>query len=98
MSTIRITVLRKMCNVDLFDEYGQNLTPECDLVPDNAVFISQDYYMPEGFCPWAWADIHREVIALAMGANYPWSKQEGVVIACCTDGLRPVIFKLERLE
>ncbi|RLB26553.1 MAG: TIGR04076 family protein, partial [Deltaproteobacteria bacterium] len=29
---------------------------------------------------------------------YPWLKQKGVAIACCTDGLRPVIFKLERIE
>jgi len=25
-------------------------------------------------------------------------KEKGVVISCCTDGLRPVIFKLERIE
>jgi len=98
MSVIQITVLRKMCNHDLFDQYGQDMSRYCDLVPDDAVFISRDYYMPEGFCPWAWADIHRDLITLAMGGDYPWSKQAGVAIACCTDGLRPVIFKLERLE
>ncbi|MCK4693736.1 MAG: TIGR04076 family protein, partial [Anaerolineales bacterium] len=28
----------------------------------------------------------------------PWIKQSGTIITCCTDGLRPVIFKVERIE
>ena len=26
---------------------------------------------------------------------YPWNKKEGQTIACCTDGIRPVVFKIE---
>jgi uncharacterized repeat protein (TIGR04076 family) len=32
------------------------------------------------------------------GGSYPWIKQDRTAITCCTDGLRPVIFKVEMLE
>ena len=35
---------------------------------------------------------------LRQGGNYdPWV-EEGVAITCCTDGIRPVSFKLERID
>jgi uncharacterized repeat protein (TIGR04076 family) len=27
-----------------------------------------------------------------------WMKQENTMIACCNDGVRPVVFKLERID
>jgi uncharacterized repeat protein (TIGR04076 family) len=27
-----------------------------------------------------------------------WTKDDRVMIACCSDGTRPVIFKIERLD
>jgi len=53
--------------------------------------------MPPSFCSWAWADIQRDVAHLAIGGDFPWIKQRGIMITCCTDGLRPVVFKLERI-
>jgi len=52
---------------------------------------------PEGFCPNAWHDI-KEYVAVLMhgGSFYPWL-EENEMIRCCTDGLRPVIYRLERL-
>jgi len=53
----------------------------------------------EEFCAWAWANIHKEIIAIMSGGSLtPWVKQAGVAIACCTDGFRPVVFKIERVE
>jgi uncharacterized repeat protein (TIGR04076 family) len=46
--------------------------------------------MPEGFCGWAWADIQDKVWGMARGGA-------NVFVTCCTDGYRPVIFKLEKL-
>jgi len=54
--------------------------------------------MPEGFCSWAWADIQRDVAVLALNGNFPWVKDEGIGISWCTDGFRPVVFKLKRME
>jgi len=54
--------------------------------------------MPKGFCSWAWADIQRDVTVLALGGDFPWVKEKGVTFSSCTDGFRPVIFKLERMK
>jgi uncharacterized repeat protein (TIGR04076 family) len=55
--------------------------------------------VPEGFCAWAWANIHKEIVAIMSGGSLtPWVNQERVAIACCTDGFRPVVFKIERVE
>ncbi len=27
-----------------------------------------------------------------------WMKDENVMIACCSDGTRPVVFKIERID
>jgi uncharacterized repeat protein (TIGR04076 family) len=43
-------------------------------------------------------------VAIARGGNFnqglfeDWMKDDKSLITCCTDGIRPVIFKVERLE
>jgi len=98
MHEVKITVLKKLSNEDLIDKYGKNVKPECDLFKIGEEFIVKDLQMPKGFCSWAWADIQRDVIVLALGGNFPWVKEEGVMISSCTDGFRQVIFKLERIK
>ena len=53
--------------------------------------------MPEGFCGWAWRDVYKNVSVLAFGGDFPWM-EKGVAITCCTDGVRPVSFHMERLD
>jgi uncharacterized repeat protein (TIGR04076 family) len=96
-SSIRITVEKRLSNESLIDKYGFEVEPLCGAVQDDQEFIVENLQMPEGFCAWAWADIQRDVVTLALGGNFPWVKDEGVGISCCTDGFRPVIFRLERL-
>jgi len=61
-------------------------------------YVYHNYSMPEGFCPGAWRDIRESVSVLHLGGTfYPWL-EENEMIKCCTDGLRPVTFRLERLE
>jgi uncharacterized repeat protein (TIGR04076 family) len=42
--------------------------------------------------------MQKEIEHLIFGGSYPWFKDKGVTLSCCNDGLRPVIFKLERVE
>jgi uncharacterized repeat protein (TIGR04076 family) len=92
-----------MFNQDLVDAYsGENtlnkpLTPCPNYHEGQEFIVANDAKMPEGFCFWAWADIQRDVAAIMYGADIPWISKKGTMINCCTDGLRPVIFKLERL-
>jgi uncharacterized repeat protein (TIGR04076 family) len=101
MGKCRITVLKRTLNKDIAEQYavnGENISP-CDLLADNQEFIFDGYNYPEGFCSWAWADIQRDAALLANAdANPYWLNQKGTTITCCTDGFRPVIFKIERIE
>lgn len=53
--------------------------------------------MPEGFCSWAWADIQRDVLVVMSGGSISWFNRKNMSIVCCTDALRPVVFKIERI-
>lgn len=102
MAKTKITVVRRTVQQDLIDAHVGDAAPDfgaCDIFKDGQVFMLDDFpTIPEGFCDWAWADIQRDVIGVAMGADYPWINEPGLLISCCTDGLRPVIFKIERVE
>jgi uncharacterized repeat protein (TIGR04076 family) len=95
---VRITVLRKVKTGEILKDYGAStVTAECPAVKEGATYVSSAGRIPEGFCGWAWADMQRDIAVLAFGGDFPWIKKDGTMISCCTDGLRPVIFKLERV-
>ena len=101
MKKVKITVIRKEFYPDLAEEYltdGKEVGG-CPLLEVGDEFIFEgSAKIPEKFCPWAWIDIYRGVNALSAGASYdPWNNSKGVQILCCTDGIRPVVFKLEAL-
>jgi uncharacterized repeat protein (TIGR04076 family) len=102
MATCKITVVRRTIHRDLIDEYSSNTSESfglCERYGDGQEFLIEGFpEKPEGFCDWAWTDIHRDVVALMIGGNFPWMRQPGTAVTCCTDGLRPVIFKVERIE
>ena len=99
---IKITVLKKV----YFDDIAaENLSDEmkneghgiCNIFKEEQeFFLSNPDDMPKGFCPWAWADLHRDVVAMLTGSQMKWNK-DGVAISCCTDGYRPVVFRIERV-
>lgn len=97
-SDVKITVAKKLPTHEVFKEYADvEMQPTCNVIQDGKEYISKGMSMPEGFCSWAWSDIQRDVAHLAMGGDFPWIKKKGFMISCCTDGLRPVVFKLERI-
>ena len=96
-ASVKITVLKRLVLSDL-DKYKKEPSVACALFNDGQEFVSKGIQIPEGFCSWAWADIQRDVAVLALNGNFDWVKDEGIGISCCTDGFRPVIFKLERME
>ena len=51
-------------------------------------------------CGEAWDCISRYVYAALQGGAimHGWTNDERVMIACCNDGTRPVVFKLERVD
>ena len=97
---VRITVIKKTFNQDFVDQYTEGVKWEpkgcCHDFEVGQEFIS-DGHMPEGFSDWAWADIQKYVMTLARGGNMVGVKP-GMFITACTDGFRPVFYKLERIE
>ena len=97
----KITVVSKTTRQDLADTYITH--PEnfkaCTQVEDNQEFIiSSPFEIPEGICPWAWADIRPSILTIASGGSSPFLKEKNIALATCTDLFRPVVFKIERLE
>ena len=103
MPACRITVLKTMLNQDLAEEYRR---PDMALGPCPFFTEGQEFQVdeigekPEDFgCGWAWNDINKIVLALMAGGDFgQWMKFENTYIACCTDGIKPVVFKLERIN
>ena len=100
-SKLKITVLKRQDPKDIFDEYPvaeRDWFVPCEVYEDGQEFILDGLKMPEGFCGSAWQTIYPNVRTLYFGGNLPYFEEEGVSITCCADGMRPVIFKIERME
>lgn len=52
------------------------------------------------FCSEAWDAISRYIYTGLQGGSImkDWMKRENEMITCCSDGTRPVIFKIERID
>jgi uncharacterized repeat protein (TIGR04076 family) len=88
----RITVLRKDFYPEFWrqSQYGQ--PSACGRFEVGQQFVTENPWdPPPGFCQWAWADL-RSIIHRIHAGN------RTTMIACCTDGLRPVFFKMEAAE
>ena len=97
---VRITVLRKFRPGEVFTSEQVKGSPvdACSLFTQGQEFtVDESGRMPEGFCAWAWDDLYKVVTTLRFGGDFSWFEDLGVSVNCCTDGLRPVIFKLERI-
>jgi len=103
MAKVRITVMKKVLHQDLIDEYLEQSAKKrgfglCSAFEEGQEFILEGMNYPEGFCHWAWADIQRDVMMVLFGQGFPWVEPKATAITCCTDGFRPVTFKVERIE
>ncbi len=102
MSSVEITVIKVLYDAALAEEYltdGNEAGP-CPFHEAGQRYVYEgEAEKPDGLCPWAWIDIYRSVSAIAAGAtNKPWNKRDSESILCCTDGIRPVIFRIRRID
>lgn len=95
---VRITVLKRLEFPDLFDEYAAGAHRVCVMTRDGQQYVSKGCEKPAGLCSWAWLAMQPKVAALALGGSFPWAKIPGTEIFACSDGMHPVIYKLERIE
>lgn len=107
MANARVTVIKRAWHGDITEEYldkgfsPQGLGP-CQVFEDGQTFVVEGLpgpQKPEGFsCQWAWADLQRALTTVLLGGEAPWISRPGAIVSCCTDGLRPVTFLVERIE
>ena len=101
MIKLKITVLKRMVNQDLIDQYCErdDIAP-CPVFTEGQEFTAEHHARcPEGFCSAAWHELNSGVMTLMQGGNFAgWMKNEKSFVRCCTDGFRPVVFHLECIE
>lgn len=101
----KITVLRREYYQDLADQYlADPKTGKCPVFEEGQEFIvdEENYFslINEPFCSEAWDCLSKYVYAALQGGSIMkgWTNDEKMLIACCNDGVRPVIFKIERID
>ena len=105
----RITVLETKCFPELQEQYLTDpKSGPCPFFKPGDSFLlkrtpQQDdfYHLMNGkFCGEAWDAVSRYVYAALQGGSIikGWTKDDRMMIACCNDGTRPVIFKIERID
>ena len=101
MSVVKIKVIKKVNNLELAEEYcvaGVSACP-CPAFTEGQEFITQNLDQPANFCTWAWDDIFKYVTLLhCRGDMSDHMNRQNTVIACCTDGIRPVVFRIEKIN
>ena len=102
---VKITVIKKECYEDLQEKYlADPKSGPCSMFEVGQEFIINGHgfnTMNDGhFCMEAWDAISRYVYAALQGGSIMngWTNDEKMMIACCNDGTRPVVFKIERID
>lgn len=105
----KVTVIDKKCFTDLQERYLAD--PKSGVCPfynvgDEFIFErygDEDTFWREGNgtqCAEAWDCISRYIYTALQGGSIMrnWTNDERMMIACCNDGTRPVIFRIERQD
>lgn len=97
---LKITVIKVVDSKELFPELPEGCVStfesSCPRFRENQVFyVDRDGNPLNGFpCQWAWNDNFPIITAMRNGVHFR-QKRQGIQYTCCTDGLRPVIFRIE---
>ncbi|MFX0114065.1 MAG: TIGR04076 family protein [Candidatus Hodarchaeota archaeon] len=100
MTKLKITIAKKFSSEDVFGHKIKRLSggtvPICGL-EEREYIVNHQFEMPNDFCGKAWQDMSRELALLWYGVD-PEYTEHNAVYTSCTDGVRPVVFRIERLE
>lgn len=104
LTKVKITIVKRFGPEDIFGPnhnlkgLSGNPINKCNLFDDGTEFIVDNIErIPNGFCGWAWRDIYKDLSVLFFDGNF-YRPEKGMAYVSCTDGRKPVVFKLERME
>ena len=101
---VKVTVQKKVDPAVIFDGKVPNQPgkdhpyPVCPIDENTEWIVEKDGKMPEGFCSWAWRDLYKDLAVLRFGGSFESWVEPPYMYTSCSDGVRPVSFKLEVLR
>ncbi len=100
-SKVKVTVVKKFSPEDVFGhemirENGEKILP-CSYKEGQEFIVDHHFDRPKDFCGQAWQDIYTTLMIYHFGGDYAYPKS-GVTYQPCGDGMRPVIFKIEKID
>ena len=88
---VKLTVLKRGFEKAYADAFLDGKGGPCPKFKDGQEFmVPSQWAMPAGMCEWAWGDIRTYIHDVFLGGK--------TTVGCCTDGFRPVFFKIERVD
>ena len=101
---IKITIIKRFSPEEIFGKEmfypdGRKMVA-CSAFKEGQEIIIEDVFtnQPSEFkCSWAWHDLFKDISVLSSGGDFKHT-EPGITYTACRDGMRSVIFKLERLE
>ena len=105
----KVTVIDKKLYPELQQKYiADPNAGACPFYQVGQEFIFERYGNADDFwlmgrgtqCAEAWDCISRYIYTALQGGSimHGWTNDDKIMIACCNDGTRPVIFKIERID
>jgi uncharacterized repeat protein (TIGR04076 family) len=94
---VKITVTKMLGTKELWGNEVESVADDvCPRFKVGEIYMTKGSSMPENWpCSWAWHDIFKEVLHLSLGGEF-FAEPGNHIMACCTDGMRPVFYKIER--
>jgi uncharacterized repeat protein (TIGR04076 family) len=105
MHKVKVKVIKKFSPEDVFGENhkirtksGKEITKCTWFKDDQEVIVENINEYPKDFpCLWAWRDMYKDIAVLYYGGDFN-HQEEGVIYTSCSDGRKPVVFRLERMK
>ena len=105
----KVTVIDKKVFTDFQEKYlADPHSGACPFYKVGDEFLFERYGNADDFwrcgkgtqCAEAWDCISRYIYTALQGGSimHGWTNDDRIMIACCNDGTRPVIFKIERID
>lgn len=98
ITVVKVFEPKDIIGKDFILETGEKIS-KCGFFDEGDEFIvPKSGKMPEGFCQHAYHSIYKFIDVLRLGGGYDDWTGKGTLYGVCHDGIRPVCFKIQRLE
>lgn len=98
---LRVTVVKKFSPEEIFGHEmvkhdGRPIQP-CSYELGKEFIVDHHLDRPKNFCGQAWQDLYTTLMIYYYGGDYNYP-EPGVTYQPCGDGMRMVVFKIEKIE